>query len=48
MNKWQVVRQDDNGNIFIIQKNLTEKAAEKLVQEYTSKGHKQLYWCEKQ
>jgi hypothetical protein len=38
----------DNGNIVIVQKNMTQKAAEKMVKGYTAKGHKQWYWSEKQ
>ena len=44
--KWQVKRQDDNGNIFLVKDNMTEEDAEELVIELTERGHKQMYWKE--
>jgi hypothetical protein len=43
---WAVHRQDDNGNQFVVRTGLTQEEAERLVAEYTAKGHKQLYWAE--
>ncbi len=38
-----LIRTDDNGNSFLVKDGLTQTAAEKLVAEYTAKGHKQHY-----
>jgi len=43
---WAVWRQDDSGNRFLIEANLTEEQARALVADFDSKGHKQTYWCE--
>jgi hypothetical protein len=42
---FEVMRQDDNANTFVIATGLCSAAAEAMVQEYTSRGHKQVYWC---
>jgi len=44
---WAVFRQDENGNRFIVATGLTREEAERLVAQYESLGHKQLYWAEK-
>lgn len=41
---WMVYRQDDNGNIFIVQRGLAEDDARQLAADLESHGHKQLYW----
>ena len=42
------MRQDDNGNIFQVGKNLTDPVeAQRLLEQYRAKGHKQDYWLEK-
>jgi hypothetical protein len=41
---WSVWRQDDNGNVFLVQDGLTEADALRLVRDLESKGHKQTYW----
>jgi hypothetical protein len=45
---WAVYRLDDNGNRFVVETGLTKEAAEELVAEFQSRGHKQLYWAEVQ
>lgn len=47
-NRWIVCRQDDNGNVFEVQRGLSEEEARQLAVELESHGHKQLYWvtCE--
>ena len=45
---WKVLRQDDNGNTFVIMAGLSMDAAQALKAEYESHGHKQLYWIEKE
>lgn len=51
MNKgtiWRLMRQDDNGNIFQVGEDLTDSIeAQRLLEEYKVKGHKQDYWLEK-
>jgi hypothetical protein len=44
--KWTVHRQDDNGNRFVVATGLNREDAERLVQMYESRGHKQFYWAE--
>lgn len=46
--RWLVVRQDDNGNRFQVQRGLPKGEAERLVAELESHGHKQLYWAERE
>lgn len=43
---WRVMRQDDNGNRFLVESNLSQDAATRLAEELTSRGHKQMYWAE--
>ncbi len=40
---WRVVRQDDNGNEFLVEARLTLEAATALAKEFEARGHKQLY-----
>jgi len=48
MPTWAVVRQDDNGNRFVVQTGLNHEEAERLVAKYQDLGHKQLYWAEQE
>src|SRR5258706_243334 len=41
---WTVWRQDDNGNLFIVEKNLGYEGAQSLVASLEARGHKQFYW----
>lgn len=43
---WEVHRQDDNGNRFVVETGLSRAAAERLVALLEGRGHKQLYWAE--
>jgi hypothetical protein len=49
---WQLVRQDDNGLVYLCQGNLEEKAARKLADDFNHANdqkphpHKQLYFAE--
>ena len=47
VNQWEILRQDDNGNKFIIQSNLAKEEADRLVAIYETKGHKQMYWSQR-
>ncbi|PJN22646.1 hypothetical protein [Kitasatospora sp. CB02891] len=44
----RVMRQDDNGNRFLLARGLTRPAAEALAAEFEARGHKQLYWVERE
>jgi DNA-directed RNA polymerase subunit RPC12/RpoP len=41
---WEVWRQGDDGNAFVVQSDLTEREADDLVAVFESRGHKQVYW----
>lgn len=45
---WVVWRQDDAGNRSVVESRLTEEDARKLMREMEARGHKQVYWIEKQ
>jgi UDP-N-acetyl-2-amino-2-deoxyglucuronate dehydrogenase len=40
---WSVYRQDDNGHLFVVQTGLSREEAERLVEQFTARGHKQTY-----
>lgn len=42
-----VWRIDDNGNTFVVRQGLSRDEADRLVAEYTARGHKQTYWTER-
>lgn len=44
--RYRVMRQDDNGNKYVVATNLSKDEAEDLVKRYEAKGHKQHYWAE--
>jgi len=46
--RWVVWRIDDNGNTFVVHEHLTREEAERLVGEFTARGHKQMYWSERE
>ncbi|MFF3006306.1 SPOR domain-containing protein [Kitasatospora sp. NPDC057940] len=46
MSAFRVMRQDDNGNRFLVAAGLDRVAAERLAAEFEARGHKQLYWVE--
>jgi len=43
---WCVMRQDDNGNRFLVASALTEGEADLLSASYKLRAHKQMYWVE--
>ena len=45
---WAVWRQDDHGNLHLMQANLIEKEARDLVADYEARGHKQTYFAGQQ
>ncbi|MFB7123970.1 SPOR domain-containing protein [Kitasatospora xanthocidica] len=46
MGTHRVMRQDDNGNRFLVAKDLDRAEARRLAAEFEARGHKQLYWVE--
>lgn len=42
--RWSVWRQDDSGNRFLIEVNLTEAEAKSTVPDLEAREHKQVYW----
>jgi hypothetical protein len=46
LKRWAVMRQDDNGNRYEMTTVATREEAERVVETYTARGHKQLYWFE--
>jgi hypothetical protein len=46
--RWAVWRIDDNGSTFVVRENLDRAEAERLVVEFTARGHKQVYWAEQE
>ena len=45
-NSWSLWRLDDNGNRYMIGTFPDKTEAEKTMQEFESRGHKQMYWIE--
>ena len=45
---WAVWRIDDNANTFVVRGGLDRAEAERLVVEFTARGHKQMYWVERE
>jgi hypothetical protein len=43
---WRVIRQDDNGNRYLVGRHSTREEAERVIARLEAGGHKQLYWIE--
>jgi hypothetical protein len=43
---WRVVRQDDNGNRYLVGRHSTREEARQVIARLEAGGHKQLYWIE--
>ncbi len=43
---WRVIRQDDNGNRYLVGRHPTREEAERVIARLEAGGHKQLYWIE--
>jgi hypothetical protein len=48
MATWRVVRQDDNGNCYVIAGGLPRTEAEELARTYEARAHKQIYFVEEE
>ena len=46
MNRWLVLRQDDNGNVFVVGEHASEADARAEAQRFEMRAHKQRYWVE--
>jgi hypothetical protein len=44
---WRVVRQDDNGNIFVVAEVTTEAEARAIAAVFEARAHKQTYSVER-
>lgn len=44
--RFRLVRQDDNGNRFVMRTTSNQCQADGLADMYERRGHKQAYWCE--
>jgi hypothetical protein len=45
---WAVWRIDDNGNTFVVRGGLGREEAERVAAEFSARGHKQMYWVERE
>ena len=45
--RWQLKRQDDHGNQYVMDTFSSKKQAEDKMAHYQNKGHKQTYWVDK-
>jgi hypothetical protein len=43
---WLVLRQDDNGNVFVVAECTSEVAARTEASAFEARAHKQIYWIE--
>jgi len=44
---WLLKRQDDHGNQYVMATFGSKEEAEREMENYQSRGHKQTYWVEK-
>ena len=44
--RWELWRQDDNGNRALIQRFARRAEAEDRLRDFEARGHKQTYWIE--
>jgi hypothetical protein len=43
--RWRVIRQDDNGNVFVVAEVGSEAEARAIADQFTARAHKQFYEC---
>ena len=43
--RWRVIRQDDNGNVFVVAEVASEAEARAIADDFTARAHKQFYAC---
>jgi hypothetical protein len=44
---WHVLRQDDNGNVFVVAELATEAEARAVAAKFEARAHKQMYSVER-
>ena len=44
---WAVWRIDDNANTFLVRGGLSREEADRVAAEFAARGHKQMYWVER-
>ncbi|MGE5184276.1 MAG: SPOR domain-containing protein [Acidobacteriota bacterium] len=44
--RWRVMRQDDNGNVYLVAETATEGEACTIARMFEARGHRQLYSVE--
>jgi hypothetical protein len=44
---WRVVREDDNGNVFVVTEVATEAEAHAITADFEARAHKQTYSIER-
>ncbi len=45
--RWQLMRQDDHGNVYFVGCFECQAEAEEMRKDFEKKGHKQMYWVER-
>ncbi|MEZ4336373.1 MAG: SPOR domain-containing protein [Sandaracinaceae bacterium] len=45
--RWRVLRQDDNGNRYVVVVVTSVEEAERIVATFEARGHEQMYWVER-
>jgi len=48
MATWRVVRQDDNGNCYVVASGLAEPEADAVARAFEARAHKQIYFVERE
>ena len=48
MATWRVVRQDDNGNCYVVAGQLPRADAEALARDFEARAHEQIYFVEEE
>ena len=44
---WQVIRLNDNGNRYVLAERDSEEEAQRIVDDFMARGHRQAYWVER-
>nr|HEX4312685.1 hypothetical protein [Kofleriaceae bacterium] len=44
---WRVVREDDNGNLYVVAETATELEARSIAADFEARAHKQTYYVER-
>lgn len=48
MATWRVVRQDDNGNCYVVAAGLPRAEAERIARDFEARAHEQIYFVEEE